>query len=276
IRAGAEQGAGAAAVDQVAEFRDVLRHAELQGVLLRDDTDGAFQVDIEIVDRGGEAIDEGRRQHDAELFGVGRLRLQVQVAAEEAAALTGDALRGVLVLVHRHAGALAVRQGGEAVDALRIGTTARIGTAPQTERLRREELDDVRCTHRTLVARTQTEVVDRLPFRAVLVRVHRTREVVRRVAVAGVGRQILEERHILNDRDTHLAEDFLEVVTAVRALRRAALTGEVTAREFEVGAQVEDFLAILAADRKRDRALRPRGLNAPRAEVAGQAGARNP
>src|SRR5262249_31949239 len=158
----------------------------------------------------------------------------------------------------------------------RIAAGAGVGTAPQAERLRCEELDHVRRTHRTLEARTQTEVVDRLPFRAVLVRVHRTRKVVRRVAIAGIGRQILEERHVLNERDRYCAEALREVVTAVRALRRAALTGEVTARELEVGAQVQVFLTILAADREGDGALRPRGLDAPRAQVAGQAGARNP
>src|SRR6185436_7629598 len=111
---------------------------------------------------------------DAVGIRVRRLRLQGLVAACIGVVLAGRAVEGSTAQ-------LRTREAGVQTGLVRSGTrlagessTARIAVhVEQHEAPRREQLDDVRRTHRALVARAEADVFERRVLHAELVRVRR-------------------------------------------------------------------------------------------------------
>ena len=101
--------------------------------------------------------------------------------------------------VARHAASLRRPRGAGEVLAARIAIHVE-----QVEALRREQLDDVRRAHRTLIARAEPDVLDRRPVAAELVGVGLDARAVVGVAIRRVERQLLRARLALDQRNAWL------------------------------------------------------------------------
>ncbi|CAN0306431.1 unnamed protein product, partial [Chrysoparadoxa australica] len=124
-----------------------------------------FNFDVEIVSRDGQTFDEARRENEADRISISHFRIEIRVAAAKLVELTSRVVGDGAVLSRRYARVLALSQGRGRVGAsARIVKTIRaLGQIEQADRLVREQLDHVRCTHRTLVRPAETQIVDRSP-----------------------------------------------------------------------------------------------------------------
>ena len=75
---------------------------------------------------------------------------------------------------------------------------------------------------------------------------------------------------LLDDRDADLGEGLADVIFAADREYRPTPAGEVVGLEGDIGPEVQRLLAVLDTDSETDAAVRPRELNAPFAEIAGQ------
>ncbi len=238
---------GCDAVDQRTERRSAVLSAGVQDDVRVQRLDDVVHLDVEVVDREGEARKHVRSENTAHREGVGLLRLQVRVAALQAVVLRSAVRCEVAVGRGRNPGVQALRLGVR-----RGGADTGVGVDQQGHLLGQIEFKHVRRPHRALVAGAEAEVVHGLPFTGELVGVGDTRRDVVREAIAGVQGQGLEEGHVLDDRDTSFAEGFVHLEGAALASGRAALAGQVARREFRVHVQGQVLTAIFGADRDRD------------------------
>ena len=151
--------------------------AAVEDVLREILPDGPFHGDVEIVDRGGQAGNEARRQHHARRIGVGLFRLEIEIAR-----------RG-----------LAEGNGGRRIDE-GIGQRVR----PRCARL--EQFVQIGRPDVARIGSAQHDVVDRLPGRAKFV----GRDVARRGIVRRTHRAVEDEPEA--KRNDGFKVSFLDVV----------------------------------------------------------------
>ena len=234
---------------------------------LRNRADCTTDLDVEVVDRRRKSVEECRRKHDAGRPRIGNFRVQVWVAAAEFRALVHRARNNTRCARTADAGGqFCSRRSGPLALGERIGrrrACAGVLAREQADRLREEQFEHVRCTNRTLIARPQTEIVDRLPFGAVFVRRDGSGGVVRRITIAAICRQVFDERHVLDQRNANFAVEFGHIVATMDARARASLTGQVAALELLVGVVDEAFLAILEIHRQHRSGILPKAIVRP-------------
>jgi hypothetical protein len=155
-------------MDELAERR-VLRdtaeaHAPVKHLLEPERTDDVLHLDVEVVGRERQTRNEPGLDNHARRERVGLFRLEVRIAAEQALVLGRRVRRDVAVLRRSNAGwgkAERALLGRRLRNARRKVVSARIDAAGQTERLREEQLDDVRRANRPVVASTEPDILDR-------------------------------------------------------------------------------------------------------------------
>jgi len=161
---GEPQGALSITVDQVAEQGIAGVGTLLNDVIRCEVADLIGDLDVEVVERDRKACNALRCPDEAGGEGVGSLGNQVFVAAPEGVVLVGGVREDVAVLPREHAGPRALLFGSCGV----VTRTDVRGTA-ETERRRREQLEDVRRADRTVVAPTDSPGVVERPAELPLV-----------------------------------------------------------------------------------------------------------
>src|SRR6185437_13516225 len=160
--------------------------------------DDVLDPDTEVVQLHAEIWNGPRRQDDTERRSVRRLRLQLRVAPDQSLVLTGRIRDESPVLRSRHARPHALSQGGRGRSGRRAG--ARVERALQGEHLLREQLLQVRSTHRAVIAGAQAYVGCRRPGETELVRVGVESDGIGGVAIADLRGQLLRERLVRDER----------------------------------------------------------------------------
>ena len=255
------------AVDSAAGRRVVVDVAGVQRVLGAEGRDRVVDLDVEVVDRDREARREPRREHDAVGVRVRLLRRQVVLPPWRKLywpAGLSSAFAPDLCPPARPRRCTPPRSPPDRGFAAPQGSPVHV---EQVEALRREQLDDVGRTDRTLVAAAQADVLDRRPLEAELVGVGLHAVAVVRVPVRGVERQALHAGTILGDRHAAFEEQLFDLGAAADADGRAAGTGELARRLQRVDLVLQRVAAPLGAEHHLDAVGGERRLDAVHPEV---------
>jgi len=191
-------GQGAIRIGDVAAIGRRAGITEIHGILRRYRADRVLDVDVVIVDRGGEALEEGWRQDNTHFAGGGHFRLQEGVAAYRTLALVGRAVEGAGERdACRNSGRLTKRsRGGNAATDGRARIAARIGRAAAG---RGEQFRDVGSTNCAIIGGTELEIRRRRPGTAHAIGVGVAGAVVGRKAIGRLEAEILGKRHVLDE-----------------------------------------------------------------------------
>ncbi len=152
-----------------------------------------------------------------------------------------------------------------------LGDLAGVG-----HRLRREQLQDVRCTDRLLVGGAEPHVADRRPFAPDLVGVGLDAGGIVREPVAELQVQVLGVGHVLQDRHARLAIAFRDTDAGVDRRRGAAGAGQVVVELGLVGRELQVLAPLLEADGHADPVVGPGRLDPVVAEIAGDRALHDP
>src|SRR5438309_2919337 len=213
--------------------------------------DHVVHADVVIIDRDRKPRDEPRLQHAAERPRVRSLRREERVAA------AADEQRGAVaeVVARGNSGRLAIRGtvGRAGTD---VNGRARIPDGCEVLAERAVQLAEVRSADGARVVRTEAKVLDRRPVDTVIVGVDLlAHALVLGHAARAAQRQLVEERHVLQDRDPDFAIGFLHGERGRCELRDGVVEGVAGLDERVLAEQVR-LAPILGADGEGDRAAR--------------------
>src|SRR6476660_3611288 len=125
---------------------------------------------------------------------------------------------------------------------------ARIGRSTGADRCRRIQIANARCAYRAVEAAAQLPVLNGRVLEAQLEGVGREPGGVVRVAVAALETQVVDARHVVDDRHPRLDEVLVYVEHAVEGRGCTVAARREAVREDVVRIEVVALLAILSTD----------------------------
>ena len=129
------------------------------------------------------------------------------------------------------------------------GARARIAVAVELHAILQEQLLRIRRAHRSLIAATETDVFDRCPVQAELVRVGVESQAVVGIPIAGFNSQVLSARLVLHERHARFNEQLLDVERTDRVELGRTLTEQIVGLIGLVGLELLLFAAIFRTER---------------------------